>query len=235
MFYKAPSPDSAIVNTARPLLRHLGRRSGDRGEGWVGGPLRSTETFDNTRRAAQLTLFIRTTLVPIVLTFVWGERVENHLGRTTLITPDRELNLDLPVIGSLVQHEISALDHAATEAGIRKVELEEVNPHLRGGRVENHLGKTTPSSPNRDSNLDLPVLSSRAQHDERVSQLRHRGGRFRCKINVPRGRLEPLPAPPLSTPRDKLAEISPNACPIFNDKERIRNGRLNREKWKGWI
>nr|CAD7430182.1 unnamed protein product [Timema monikensis] len=57
-----------------------------------------------------------------------------------------------------------------------KVELEEVNPHLRGGRVENHLGKTTPSSPDRDSNLDLPVLSSRAQHDKRVSQLRHRGG-----------------------------------------------------------
>nr|CAD7394729.1 unnamed protein product [Timema cristinae] len=40
------------------------------------------------------------------------------------------------------------------------VELEEVNPHLRGGRVENHLGKTTP--------LDLPVLSSRAQHDKRI-------------------------------------------------------------------
>nr|CAD7571607.1 unnamed protein product [Timema californicum] len=39
------------------------------------------------------------------------------------------------------------------------VELEEVNPHLRGGRVENHLGKTTPNSPDRDSNLDLPVLS----------------------------------------------------------------------------
>nr|CAD7263952.1 unnamed protein product [Timema shepardi] len=52
----------------------------------------------------------------------------------------------------------------------------EVNPQLRGGRVENHLGKTTPSSPDRDSNLDLPVLSSRAQHDKRVSQLRHRGG-----------------------------------------------------------
>nr|CAD7258070.1 unnamed protein product [Timema shepardi] len=52
--------------------------------------------------------------------------------------------------------------------GIGKVELEEVNPHLRGGRVENHLGKTTPSSPDRDSNLDLPVLSSRAaQHDKR--------------------------------------------------------------------
>nr|CAD7418175.1 unnamed protein product [Timema poppensis] len=46
-----------------------------------------------------------------------------------------------------------------------KVELEEVNPHLRGGRVENHLGKKNLSSPDRDSNLDLPVLSSRAQHD----------------------------------------------------------------------
>nr|CAD7570810.1 unnamed protein product [Timema californicum] len=56
------------------------------------------------------------------------------------------------------------------------VELEEVNPHLRGGRVENHLGKTTPSSPDRDSNLDLPVLGGRAQHDSRVSQLSYRGG-----------------------------------------------------------
>nr|CAD7570951.1 unnamed protein product [Timema californicum] len=60
--------------------------------------------------------------------------------------------------------------------GMGKVELEEVNPHLRGGRVENHLEKTTPSSPDRDSNLDLPILSSRAQHDKRISQLRHRGG-----------------------------------------------------------
>nr|CAD7198265.1 unnamed protein product [Timema douglasi] len=48
------------------------------------------------------------------------------------------------------------------------VELEEVNPHLRGEKVENHLGKTTPSSPDRDSNLDLLVLSSRAQHDKRI-------------------------------------------------------------------
>nr|CAD7259138.1 unnamed protein product [Timema shepardi] len=62
------------------------------------------------------------------------------------------------------------------DKGIGKVELEEVNPHLRGGRVENHLGKEKNSSPDRDSNLDLPVLNSRAQH-KRVSQLRRRGGR----------------------------------------------------------
>nr|CAD7398031.1 unnamed protein product [Timema cristinae] len=55
--------------------------------------------------------------------------------------------------------------------GIGKVKLEEVNPHLRGRRVENHLGKPTPSSPDRDSNLDLPVLSSRAQHDKRLANV----------------------------------------------------------------
>nr|CAD7573370.1 unnamed protein product [Timema californicum] len=68
--------------------------------------------------------------------------------------------------------------------GIGKLELEEVNPHLRGGGVENHSGKTTPSSPDRDSNLNLPVLSSRAQHDKRVSQLRHRGGPCSLMVGV---------------------------------------------------
>nr|CAD7263756.1 unnamed protein product [Timema shepardi] len=56
------------------------------------------------------------------------------------------------------------------------VEKRKLNPHLRGGRVENHLGKTTLSSPDRDSNLDFPILGGRAQHDKRVNQLRHRGG-----------------------------------------------------------
>nr|CAD7423727.1 unnamed protein product [Timema monikensis] len=70
-----------------------------------------------------------------------------------------------------------------------QVELKEVNPHLRGGRVENHLGKTTPSSPDRDSNLDLPVHSSRAQHDKCVSQLRHRGGFHNIKSGEHGGQL----------------------------------------------
>nr|CAD7424596.1 unnamed protein product [Timema monikensis] len=78
------------------------------------------------------------------------------------------LNTELPA------QDIVSKENKSSER-IGKVELEEVNPHLRGWRVENHLGKTTPSSPDRDSNLDLPVLSIRAQHDKRVSQLRHRG------------------------------------------------------------
>nr|CAD7255790.1 unnamed protein product [Timema shepardi] len=37
--------------------------------------------------------------------------MENYFGKTTLITPDRESNLDLPVIGSLVYLENSARQH----------------------------------------------------------------------------------------------------------------------------
>nr|CAD7590612.1 unnamed protein product [Timema genevievae] len=59
--------------------------------------------------------------------------------------------------------------HGFTEKELVRLNLEEVRPHLRGGRVENHLGKTTPSSPDRDSNLDLPVLGGLAQHDWCVS------------------------------------------------------------------
>nr|CAD7425278.1 unnamed protein product [Timema monikensis] len=40
---------------------------------------------------------------------------ENKFGKTTLITPDRDSNLDLPVFGSLVYCESSTLDYAATE------------------------------------------------------------------------------------------------------------------------
>nr|CAD7445524.1 unnamed protein product [Timema bartmani] len=42
--------------------------------------------------------------------------VENYVEITTLITPDRDSNLDLPVIGSPVYCESSALDHVATKA-----------------------------------------------------------------------------------------------------------------------
>nr|CAD7399692.1 unnamed protein product [Timema cristinae] len=68
-------------------------------------------------------------------------------GRAAPQLVNRGCSLSLDVIG--------ALESWTQAARIGKVELEEVNPDLRGGRVENHLGKTTPSSPDRDSNLDL--------------------------------------------------------------------------------
>nr|CAD7197762.1 unnamed protein product [Timema douglasi] len=76
--------------------------------------------------------------------------------------------LEMDVVDAPVRENPSRRlpQYLAAIAGIGEVELEEMNPHLRGGRVENHLGKTTPGSPDRDSNLDLPVLSGRAQHDK---------------------------------------------------------------------
>nr|CAD7394639.1 unnamed protein product [Timema cristinae] len=58
-----------------------------------------------------------------------------------------------------------------TTSALANYATEEVNPHLRGGRVENHLGNPPASSPNRDSNLDLSVLSSRAQHKRDLVKL----------------------------------------------------------------
>nr|CAD7262526.1 unnamed protein product [Timema shepardi] len=121
-----------------------------------------------------------------------GGRVENHLGKTTPSSPNRDSILGLPVLSSRAQHDkrlknrtgeaVVCLQRESLGLNTGKVELEEVKPHLRGGRVENHLGKTTTSSPDRDSNLDLPVLSSRAQHGKRVSQLRHRAYRQRREV-----------------------------------------------------
>nr|CAD7569642.1 unnamed protein product [Timema californicum] len=74
---------------------------------------------------------------------------ENHLGKTT---PNRDANLDLPVIISVVYCENSALDHATTEKGSV--------PGFTCCESENHLGKTTLSTPNRDANLDFPVIIS---------------------------------------------------------------------------
>ncbi|CAG2055091.1 unnamed protein product [Timema podura] len=70
----------------------------------------------------------------------------------------------------------------AQDQELRRLNLEEVNQNLRGGRVVNHLGKTTSSSSDGDSNLDLPVLGGLAQHDWRVSQLRHQGESVLCLL-----------------------------------------------------
>nr|CAD7423247.1 unnamed protein product [Timema monikensis] len=91
---------------------------------------------------------------------------------------------------------------------IGKIELEEVNPHLRRGRVESHLGKTTPRSPDRESNLNLPVLSSRAQHVKRVSQLRHQLLQF-CNENRERRPTSEPPLPRSPTRTSKTITLAP--------------------------
>nr|CAD7261449.1 unnamed protein product [Timema shepardi] len=48
---------------------------------------------------------------------LWKTILENHFGKN-LTTPDRDSNLNLPIIGSLVYCKSSVLDHAASEAGL---------------------------------------------------------------------------------------------------------------------
>nr|CAD7573545.1 unnamed protein product [Timema californicum] len=59
-------------------------------------------------------------------------------------TPHKHVSLH-PPFPSPNPHESPIV--APKPLRIGKVELEEVNPHLRGGRVENHLGKTTSVHP----------------------------------------------------------------------------------------
>nr|CAD7462700.1 unnamed protein product [Timema tahoe] len=77
------------------------------------------------------------------------------IGKTNPSKPNRDSKPDLSVIGRPVQHESDTLDHSATEEGYK-----DVYPHFLGKRVEDHFGKTTLSTPNRDSNIDLPVIGS---------------------------------------------------------------------------
>nr|CAD7394219.1 unnamed protein product [Timema cristinae] len=102
----------------------------------------------------------------------WGRRGGSGGGLDYV----SRIGTDVQVSDAYVMGSVKGRWDAKALSRIGKVELEKENPHLRGGRVENHLGKTTPSSPDRDLNLDLPVLDGRVQHDKRVSQLRHRGG-----------------------------------------------------------
>nr|CAD7392805.1 unnamed protein product [Timema cristinae] len=59
--------------------------------------------------------------------------------------------------------------------------LEEVNPHLCGRKVENHLEKNIPSSPERDSNLDILVLGSLSHYETDVLSNYATGAGVRCK------------------------------------------------------
>nr|CAD7588077.1 unnamed protein product [Timema genevievae] len=91
-----------------------------------------------------------------IMAVLKGTRGEGSSKRIRLSLTSQVTNQGFP----------SAPIHLSTDE-LGRLNLEEVNPHLRGGGVENQFGKTTPSSPDRDSNLDLPILEGLAQHDLR--------------------------------------------------------------------
>nr|CAD7448591.1 unnamed protein product [Timema bartmani] len=51
-------------------------------------------------------------------------------------------------------------DDVTVTAGVERVDMYALYPHVSEGRVENNPGKTTLSTPNRDSSLTLPIISS---------------------------------------------------------------------------
>nr|CAD7567659.1 unnamed protein product [Timema californicum] len=66
-----------------------------------------------------------------------GGRVENHFEKTSLSTPGRDSNLDLPIIASLVYCESSTLDPAATELNeMNRKKTEEVDGQLADLRTQ---------------------------------------------------------------------------------------------------
>nr|CAD7406233.1 unnamed protein product [Timema cristinae] len=78
---------------------------------------------------------------------------------------------------------------SASEQG-KKVELVEVNPHLCGGRVENHLGKTTPVHPTEiqtsispSSAVEINTTSTLANYATEAGKLHYAMGLYEDSLN----------------------------------------------------
>nr|CAD7392362.1 unnamed protein product [Timema cristinae] len=106
---------------------------------------------------------------------LWEEKMDNDLTKTHPRFKSR-------LIITVKLNKLNALDHVTTgvrdqkglsrlakknltnirkgELGLGRLHSEKVYPYLRGGRVKSNFGKSPFSSPKRDSNLDLPLLSS---------------------------------------------------------------------------
>nr|CAD7398394.1 unnamed protein product [Timema poppensis] len=78
----------------------------------------------------------------------------DHLISTKICSLDKDSKHCKKAKSQLwIHYKPSLFQHIGTHSSLKgkvqklKVELEEVNPHLRGGRVENHLGTPPPPSP----------------------------------------------------------------------------------------
>nr|CAD7463760.1 unnamed protein product [Timema tahoe] len=149
------------------LLRHRGNIVGNKGSGKASRERGELEGIGigvfsgkDSRTISHLRMGPIASVVP-----------EMHRGRGGYIMEPCNISLEeVKTVSIKTEPQWDSELHSKEEPQSKTEELgglniEEVNPHLRGGRVENHLGKTTPSSPDRDLNLDLPILGGRAQHD----------------------------------------------------------------------
>nr|CAD7201197.1 unnamed protein product [Timema douglasi] len=100
-----------------------------------------------------------------------GGRVKINFGNTTLSTPDRNSNLDLPIIGSIDYCKSSALDYADTEAGYCWCVQEDGKP-IPGTSIKN-------KDPNCDSvptpSRPMPGASNNHNNNKHNNHNHHRG------------------------------------------------------------
>nr|CAD7257857.1 unnamed protein product [Timema shepardi] len=106
----------------------------------------------------------------------WRKSGKN-IGGEFLTTPNRDSNLDPPVIGSLVQHDGDALDHATNKAGalLRRSSLDPDRRRFSLGTSTPHRASDASLDPHHAAMLfrdsrglanALVVLSSTAEDGE---------------------------------------------------------------------
>nr|CAD7203080.1 unnamed protein product [Timema douglasi] len=97
-------------------------------------------------------LLIREKFMSGKILLCWRHELTSDIARKRYLPNQdtlRSTHSDIAYLffSEFAQHGSSELDEHS----------EEVGPHLRGGRVEYHIGKATPNSPDRDSNLEFFV------------------------------------------------------------------------------
>nr|CAD7392361.1 unnamed protein product [Timema cristinae] len=132
------------------------------------------------------------------------------------------------------------------DLGIGKVELEEVNPHLRGGRVENHLGEKTPVHPTEirtsispSPAVELNTKSVLANYDTEAGSYDREGGYtealMSCSWLLQTGQSAPRGAYDLSLKSNKFPDLledsrkrdSKSDLPITGNPIKHENDVLN--------
>nr|CAD7423996.1 unnamed protein product [Timema monikensis] len=109
--------------------------------------------------------------------FAWRESGKPFRNPPPLVHPTK-IRTSISPSSAAELNTTSALAIYATEAGIGKVKLENVKPHLRGGRVENHLGKKKPVHPTEirtsispSSAVELNTISALANYATEVDTI----------------------------------------------------------------
>nr|CAD7444035.1 unnamed protein product [Timema bartmani] len=101
------------------------------------------------------------------LPFIKPELDQKFVCELSTIKEEIEINTQDALLSQLYEESTKRLSYyKKSQYGDTKKKMLEVNPHLRGGKVGDHIGNPTPPrSLDRDSNIDLSFLDSLAQHE----------------------------------------------------------------------